>query len=99
MGQYLKTIRLVVLVLAVSRFLKQGIEAAENAIAAANSLNQQGVLIGSTEFSRDSKDLAAWRELDRTLQGILDEGKLNRFLQGAHVWNWISAMISEIRSG
>jgi hypothetical protein len=92
-----EAIRYVVLITAISRFLKDGIAAAEKAIEIAEVLGQRGVSIGQTELTRGSEDLRSWRELDESLESIIRGGQLERFTSGAHPRDWISEIISGIK--
>jgi len=92
-------IRYVVLVTVISKFLKDGITAAENAIEIASALGQHGVSIGQTELTRDSAELRSWYELDAALDQVIQESDFAKYTSGVHPRDWVSEMIGEIERG
>lgn len=96
---YLSEIQAAVLIIAVERYLEDGIRAAEGAVEIATSLDVEGFSIGSTDFSEDSPDIAAWRDVHAQLNTIIDESQLAQFAVGRHPWDFVANMLGVLIDG
>lgn len=96
---HLEDIQTAVLVIVVARYLADGIAAAEGAVEVARSLDVQGFTVGSTNFSEDSDDLAAWRSVHSQLESVIEEYELAQFAVGRHPWDFVAIIIGVLIDG
>jgi hypothetical protein len=96
LGEHLREIQASVLIISVTRFLEDGIAAAENAIEIAESLDLRGFTIGRAEFSRDSKDVAEWKVVHQSLSALVEKFGLAKYASQAHVWGAVDAILEDL---
>lgn len=80
-------------------YLGDGIEAAHAAIRISKSLEVDGFVVGSTEFSEDSPHIWHWQVAHRELMLALKDLKIDRFAAGRKPWDYVGNILEELLDG